>query len=289
MLDPLLRAELGRADRGGGELQASMAYTLFAPAKRFRPALVLAAVRASGGEGPEGLPVMAAVELLHTYSLIHDDLPCMDDDDLRRGQPACHRVYGVGIAMLAGDGLQALAFDVLARAALASPDGGRRELRALSEITRAAGPEGMVAGQALDLRASATAGKDALPDRDAVEDIHRLKTGALLRASVMGGAHVAGADAATISRLEDYSDALGIAFQAADDRLNASGDSRLTGKSVGSDARRGKATLPAAMGHEEAHTRALELAAKCRRAVESLGERGIVLGDLAEYAVTRSR
>jgi len=300
LVSPYLSRLLTRSERGGAAFRECMAYTLFAPAKRFRPALTLAAVRAAGGRGPEGLPVMAAVELLHTYSLIHDDLPCMDDDDVRRGKPACHKVYGVGLAMLAGDALQSLAFDVLARAAADAADGGAREIRAMLEVTSAAGPEGMAAGQALDLAATGRAAPDVGGDRAAasgdlpvspvlVEEMHRLKTGALLRAAVVGGAHLAGAPEPELGALRRYADALGLAFQAADDLLNVEGDSALIGKSVGSDASAGKTTLPALLGVEAARRRARDLSEECVRALAPLGAGAMMLAGLAEYAVSRNR
>jgi geranylgeranyl pyrophosphate synthase len=285
LIEPALRDSLRSACAGSDLLRRSMAYTLFAPAKRFRPSLALAAFRAVNVASPQrALPLMVAIELLHTYSLIHDDLPCMDDDQLRRGQPTCHRVFGEGMAVLAGDALQALAFQVMVEAARSAGEDGRREIAALDEVVRAAGPGGMVAGQALDLLA---AGGEVSAQE--VEEIHRLKTGRLIRAAVSGGARLGGASDEECERMDRFGECLGLAFQMVDDLLNEDGDSRKTGKGVGTDRDHDKATLPSVIGAKGTRRRALSLRDECRRILEPFGARAALLAALADYTVERER
>ena len=284
MVDPALRRVLEGPVEAGEELRRAMEYTLFAPAKRFRPALALASAHAVSEETDRVVPFMVALELMHTYSLIHDELPCMDDDDLRRGKATSHRVFGEGMAVLAGDALQALSFAEMARAALSAADGGGRELRAMAELAEAAGLRGMAGGQALDLAAEG----DHASAED-VERIHRLKTGALMKASTVGGGHLGGAREHELECLGKFGLTLGMAFQAAEDILNVKGDSDRLGKGVGTDRELEKATLPRALGMKRAEERARELAAECERSLEPLGEKAILLRDLARFAVDREK
>ena len=214
-----------------------MRYSLLAGGKRLRPILVLAAAEAVGGRSEQALPAAAAVEMIHTYSLVHDDLPSMDDDSLRRGVPTSHVVFGEAIAVLAGDALQAHAFRLLSEPAEGLPP--ERALRALHVLATAAGTAGMVGGQVADLEAE---GKAVTAEN--LEFIHRSKTGALLRASVEIGAIVGGADDANIAALSRYGEHIGLAFQIVDDVLDVTATSEALGKSAGKDERAGKATLP---------------------------------------------
>jgi geranylgeranyl diphosphate synthase type II len=255
-------------------------YSLLGGGKRIRPILALAACDAVGGDSEPVLPFACAVEMIHTYSLIHDDLPAMDDDRLRRGRPTNHVVFGEGLAILAGDALLTEAFALLARAAAASRDGSRA-VQAMSEIAEAAGVRGMVAGQAADLQA---AGHDA--DLATVEFIHVRKTGALILASVRAGALVGGGQNGTLRALTRYGECLGLAFQIADDILDAEGVPG-TGKETGRDSVLHKATFPSVLGLPAAKQRARELGAQALAAVEALPASADPLRGLADLVVGR--
>lgn len=222
-------------------LKKAMRYSLLGGGKRLRGCLLLAAWELGGGEGDAALPFAAAVEMIHAYSLIHDDLPAMDNDTLRRGKPTNHVVYGEGLAILAGDGLLSHAFEIMA--ASAHP----RALGALFEIARAAGVGGMLAGQTLDVTLSGSA-----PDRLLVESIHRGKTAALMTAPVTAGLILAGASPAEIEAGRAYGLHLGMAFQIVDDLLDLEGDAGLMGKTLGKDTAEGKLTWPACVGRQQA-------------------------------------
>ncbi|HLZ18665.1 MAG TPA: farnesyl diphosphate synthase, partial [Smithellaceae bacterium] len=228
------------------DLNTAAHYSVFAGGKRIRPILCLAACEACGGDIKNAMPVGCALELIHTYSLIHDDLPAMDNDDFRRGKPTCHKVFGEALAILAGDALLTEAFVLISRSEKIRIPAERR-LAIISEIARAAGFSGMVGGQAMDLRA-----EKIEPDFEGLEDIHRRKTGALIVASVKTGAIVAGAGSQKISALTLYAGHIGIAFQIADDILNVEGNSQVMGKETGSDIVRGKSTYPSILGIDAA-------------------------------------
>lgn len=230
-------------------LHEAMHYSVMAGGKRIRPILALASYAYCLGESypPEEPIKMAAVglELVHTYSLIHDDLPCMDDDDLRRGRPTCHKKFGEGIAVLAGDALHVVAFELMGRTG---------SLPAVKELATAVGTSGMLGGQMADLEAE---GKT--PDLDQVRRIHQLKTAALIRASVRIGAILAGADRARLDQLTQFGEKIGLAFQIVDDILDIEGDQDLLGKQVGSDDKNQKATWPAVVGLDQARKDAKKL------------------------------
>jgi len=265
-------------DRG---LAGGMRHAVLLGGKRMRPLLVHAAGHACGGE-PDVLDApAAAVELIHAYSLVHDDLPAMDDDELRRGQPTVHVAFGQATAILVGDALQSLAFEVLASAAV---DDARR-VAMLRELAAAAGAGGMCGGQALDVAAT---GNGADFTVAALERLHALKTGALIRAAVRLGALAAGARDDTRARLDGYASALGLAFQIRDDLLDVEGESRTLGKTAGKDAAQDKATFPALIGVDASRRRLQELAAAMRDALAPLGPRSAPLARLGEMAITRS-
>lgn len=257
-----------------------MAYSLLAPGKRLRPILVALACEAAGGTLEMSLPAGCAVEMIHAYSLIHDDLPAMDDDDLRRGLPTCHKKFGEALAILAGDALLTLAFEVLA-----SSYGPRTAAVGCVELASAAGSAGMVGGQVLDLEAE-TAPISNLND---LEAIHRRKTGALFRASLRLGAIVALEGAQPPPAIDRYAAAFGLAFQVTDDLLDVVGTVESTGKKVGKDAARGKLTYPGLLGIEASRKKARELGAEAVAAAEAFGERGRWLADLARYVAERDR
>lgn len=234
-------------------LVEAIRYSLLNGGKRIRPILVLAANDAVGGDADAALPLACALEMIHCYSLVHDDLPSMDDDELRRGQPTVHIAFGEALAVLAGDALLTEAFALLLRAAERTGQ-PRRVLQAAREIADAAGVHGMVGGQAADLAAEGSEADLAL-----VELIHVRKTGALLLAAVRAGALVGGADDAQLRALTRYGECLGLAFQIADDILDVEAPTARTGKRVGRDDERRKATFPAVLGLPAAKTRAREL------------------------------
>ena len=264
-------------------LQEAMRYSVQAGGKRLRPLLAMATAETLGHPGEKLLPVAAALELVHTYSLIHDDLPAMDDSDLRRGKPTCHRVYGEALAILAGDALLTLAFELLAGYGL-QENCPERALQIALELARAAGRDGMVGGQVLDLEAEGKA-----VGLEELETIDRLKTGALLQAAVRCGAIAAGASPAVLKALSGYGSCLGLAFQIADDLLDLEGDAAEMGKATGADQARGKATFPALLGKEAARRRADSLYREALEALEMLGQPAELLLELARRLVFRSK
>jgi geranylgeranyl pyrophosphate synthase len=284
----------------------AMRYSVFAGGKRFRPTLTLAAAdavarlatasaaladitAASLAAQAVALPAACAVELIHTYSLIHDDLPAMDNDALRRGRPTLHIVYGDGVAVLAGDGLQAEAFSLLAR----EPDGAdpvvtARKLRLVQLIAGAAGAAGMVGGQAIDLQATGqVAGGPAALDADALRGMHALKTGAMIRASAVAGATMAGGDDAVVAAVDQYASEIGLAFQIVDDILDVEGSADQLGKTAGKDAAEAKLTYVALYGLAESKRLAADCEARARQCLADAGlDRGH-LGAIAHWVVTR--
>ena len=263
-------------------LHAAMRHAVLLGGKRMRPLLVYATGTALGADPATLDEAAAAVELVHAYSLVHDDLPSMDDDALRRGQPTVHIAFDEATAILAGDALQSLAFETLARA----PFDGDVRVAMLAELARASGAAGMCGGQALDIDATGRA--DAV-DIAALQRLHALKTGALLRASVRLGALAAGADTATRTRLDAFADALGLAFQVRDDLLDVEGDSATLGKTAGKDAAQAKATFPALIGVEASRARLSGLSGAMHDALEPLDGNAGALRALAHLVVERDR
>jgi len=265
-------------------LRESMRYSLLAGGKRLRPTLCIAAYEAFGGKADDILLSSSALEVIHTYSLIHDDLPAMDDDDLRRGKPTNHKVYGEAIAILAGDGLLSEAFLMMLEDVERVPL--ERVMAGMKEVVRAAGPGGMVGGQVVDVIS-----EDKEPDADLLKYIHEHKTGALLASSVRLGGLLSGADAETMSALSSYGRDLGLAFQIVDDILDVKGDEQLLGKPVGSDQARNKMTYPALFGIESSMSKAQELTSNAATALEPLRARGCDtsrLKGLADYIIRRT-
>ncbi|HEX4209467.1 MAG TPA: farnesyl diphosphate synthase [Candidatus Binataceae bacterium] len=265
-----------------GRLFEAMRYSLLAGGKRLRPILALAACEAVGGPLEAALGFGCAVEMIHTYSLIHDDLPCMDDDDLRRGRPTNHKVFGEAIATLAGDGLLTDAFKVLARASISAGVPGSALIETIAELAEAAGSAGMVGGQVMDLLGE---GRDLMLSE--LEVLHGRKTGALFVASVCGGARLGCANEAQLAALREYARSLGLAFQVADDLLDVEASSEQIGKRTQKDQARGKATYPALIGVERSRALANDLAAKALHAVAGFDRRAEPLRALASYAVER--
>lgn len=261
-----------------------MRYSLLAGGKRLRPLLVIAAAEACGGTARKVLPAAAAFECLHTYSLIHDDLPAMDDDDMRRGRPTCHKAFDEATAILAGDGLLTLAFELLARNSGQAGVTPRAAVEAARVLAQAAGSAGMVAGQMADMLAEGKATK-----LQGLKAIHAGKTGALIRASVECGAVLAGASPLRRKALARFGTHIGLAFQVADDILNVEGDAHKLGKATGSDAKRGKATYPALLGLEGAKRLMRSEWKKAENALRIFGTKGEPLRALARFVIERDR
>lgn len=270
-------------DEAGGIILKAMRYSLFAGGKRLRPILCLASAEAAGGAADDAMHCALAMEMVHTYSLVHDDLPAMDDDDFRRGVPTCHKVYGQGMAVLAGDGLLTQAMVQLTDPAAAAKVGAERCLEAARVVMRAAGFTGMVGGQAADLLAE---GEE--PDLTMVQYIHARKTGALIAASCRSGAVLAGGDGQTVKSLDRYGRRIGLAFQIADDLLDLTGTVEELGKNPGADRARGKMTYPACAGPAAARQEGWDLVEQALEFLEPLGEPAEPLRLLARYIMERT-
>jgi len=274
-LERLLPAENERP----AVIHQAMRYSVFAGGKRVRPILCIEAFRIFSSAAAAVLPVACALELIHTYSLIHDDLPALDNDDLRRGRPTCHKKFGEAMAILAGDGLLTLAFEVLANA----PVPQTQRVALIQEIASAAGTrDGMVGGQVADIEAER---KQVTPE--ILEYIHRSKTAALIRASIVAGAVAAGAAAEDLDRLRTFGGLIGWAFQVTDDILDVEESSAALGKTAGKDQAQQKATYPALFGLAKSHEFARELATRALKALEPFGARAANLRELGEFLVLR--
>ena len=280
---PLIDEELQKAMTIEGEIAPtifdSMRYSLFAGGKRLRPVLLLAAADAVGADGNKFLNVACGLEMIHTYSLIHDDLPAMDNDDYRRGKLTNHKVYGEGIAVLAGDSLLTYAFETMLSQEGVEP---KTLLRVVKEIASAAGPEGMVGGQVIDMESEGKA-----VSLDTLQQMHRAKTGALFRAAVRAGAILGGASDEEVEALTVYAEKFGLAFQITDDILDVIGTAEAIGKPVGSDLKNNKSTYVTLHSVEIAQQMAKETVDDAIKALAMFGERGAVLKDLVEYLLKR--
>jgi geranylgeranyl diphosphate synthase type II len=317
---PLIDAALdARTQLGDGcppQLREAMRYSLLAPGKRIRPMLVLLSARACGGSVEAALPAACAVEMIHAYSLIHDDLPAMDDDDLRRGRPTCHKAFDEATAILAGDALLPLAFEILARE-IAPP---AVAVACCESLARAAGACGMAGGQSDDVRNEGRGARDEglgakggerkaenlIPNPQSLiptlsslaprpsslaslESIHDRKTGAMIRVSLRLGALVAGADEQKLAALDDYGRCLGLAFQITDDLLDVRSTEAEMGKRCGKDAKHGKLTFPAVLGLDRSTQYARQLVDDARRAVAGFGPQAEGLRALAQFVLERNR
>jgi geranylgeranyl diphosphate synthase type II len=295
LVDEALERHLPRPPDCPPLLSEAMRYSLFAGGKRLRPLLTLAAADAVRGNRAEAdavadaLPAACAVELIHTYSLIHDDLPAMDNDTLRRGRPTLHVVYGDGIAILAGDGLQAEAFALIAREPVTSEAAlVARKVRATRVIADAAGATGMVGGQTLDLQAAGqVAGHNLQLDPAALQAMHLRKTGALIRASAESGAVMGGGSEALIAAVRSWGAQVGLAFQIVDDILDVEGSSDELGKTAGKDVASNKPTYPSLFGLDRSRQMADECAARARDTLHSAGLSGSQLARIADWIVSR--
>ena len=262
-------------------LQSAMRYSLLLPGKRIRPVLLLASYHLLRDDWQTVMPYAIALEMIHTYSLIHDDLPALDDDEFRRGKPTNHRVFGENIAILAGDGLYSLAFETMLSAALETKN--PRALAAVAEIASRAGVCGMIAGQTLDVKLEGTQ-----PRKDMVHYIQRHKTGDLLTAPVVAGLMLAGADAQQLQSGEAFGEKLGRAFQIVDDLLDLRGNATILGKQTGMDAQRGKMTWPAVYGEAASRKEAGRLIYEAKEALQDFATRAAFLEQLADFTLHRA-
>lgn len=281
LVEAQLVKELNEANPLDKTLCESMKYSLMAGGKRLRPILVMAAADAVGAKGTDYLTTGCAMEMIHTYSLIHDDLPAMDDDAYRRGKPTNHMVYGAGMATLAGDALLTLAFEVMLRQQGASAE---TLVQVVREISTAAGPDGMVGGQALDMES-----EDTQISMETMKNIHLGKTGALFRAAIRSGAILGGASEAALEALTVYADNFGLAFQITDDILDVIGDEAVIGKPVGSDEKNHKSTYVTLTSLEEARKLAQEAVDTAIDALKIFGEEADFLRELVAYLVKRNK
>ena len=283
LVDAALEQYLPREEERPQSIHKAMRYSIFAGGKRVRPVLMLAACEAVGGRIDKAMPAACAMEMIHTYSLIHDDLPAMDDDDFRRGRPTNHKVFGEAIAILAGDGLLTEAFKLMSDPRFAGGIDPAARLRVIHEIATSAGTYGMVGGQVVDMES------EGKPDMDlpTVQYIHTHKTGALIKASVVAGALLGGADQQQLAAILRYGEAAGLAFQIADDILDIEGTTEEIGKDAGSDEARGKATYPAVMGLAAAKQEAQAMMDEAMLALEPLGAAAEPLREIARYIVER--
>ncbi|RMH33572.1 MAG: polyprenyl synthetase family protein [Nitrospirae bacterium] len=281
-IDRFLATLLSDEQAAPKALYDSMRYSLLGGGKRIRPILTLAAAESVGYAGEAVLPYAASLELIHTYSLIHDDLPAMDNDDYRRGRLTNHKVFGEGLAVLAGDALLTMAFELCSRPVTDHPFDPARRVQVIHELALGAGHRGMVGGQVLDIQAE---NQDI--SVETLQTIHRYKTGKLIRAAVRIGGILGGASPSQLESLTAYAEAIGLAFQIADDVLNLTGSREELGKDAGTDAKRGKKTYPAFYGIEGARRRADECVARAIEYLHEFDERAAPLRGLATYIVNR--
>ncbi len=293
-LQAYLRERKGAVDRAlerfapktegpAGVLARAVNYSLFAGGKRLRPILCMAGAAAVGGDESSVLRVACGLEMIHTYSLIHDDLPAMDNDDLRRGKPTSHKVFGEAVALLAGDGLLTEAFVLMTMPDPVGPDPSAI-MKAVGLIARAAGVEGMVGGQVVDILS-----QGAELDPSAVEFIHTHKTGAMIRASVVSGAILGNGNEAQVGAMTIYGDSVGLAFQIADDILDIEGDPEKLGKKTGGDSRKKKITYPSVLGLEQSRLIQRQMVDRAVRALEPFDRKADPLRSLASYIIERQQ
>jgi geranylgeranyl diphosphate synthase, type II len=262
----------------------AMTYSLMAPGKRLRPVLCLAAAETVGTIDNNVITAACGIEMIHTYSLIHDDLPAMDDDNMRRGKPTCHIKFDVATAILTGDALLTLAFDIFSSTSLCSRKNRKIWLQVINAVSKAAGHRGMIEGQMRDMAA-----ENNLLELDDLKKMHYLKTGALIEASVTTGALLAGGSTASIRHLKTYASNIGLAFQVIDDILNVEGDPSIMGKATGTDQSRNKSTYPGLLGLAQSRQFASDLANNALQAVKFFGNKADPLLALATYIIDRKR
>ncbi len=281
IIDDFLKQYVDKLEQVPNTLRQSMGYSLLAGGKRIRPIFCICWAQVFGKEISDVLPFACGIELIHTYSLIHDDLPAMDDDELRRGRPSNHKVFGEAVAILAGDGLLTDSFYLMLKAMVPHD----RLIYALQEISDAAGPRGMVGGQVLDMELTGKLGCDL----KSLRHMHALKTGAMIKASCSCGSILGGAKEREIGLVREYGKHVGLAFQIADDILDVIGDEKKLGKPVGSDERQGKITYPMLVGMDESYNLAKDAVSKARKILSSFhGPQIDFLDSLTDYIIKRT-
>lgn len=284
VVDRALEAYFPEAEGPASDLINAMKYSLFAGGKRLRPILCIAGAEAVGGSETDVLPVACALELIHTYSLIHDDLPLMDDDDLRRGKLTNHKVFGEAVALLAGDGLLTESFNLMTAPQFLDRISPRLILEVIALISSAAGYRGMIGGQVIDIQSEGKA-----EDLTLVEFMHTHKTGALISASVASGAMLAGCDRSQLQAITSYGQKIGLAFQISDDILDIEGDSATMGKESGGDEQKGKITYPAVVGLSRSKEIQSELVQASIESLKPLDHRAEPLRQIAWYIIERRK
>lgn len=282
IIETALEGYLSKEDPVTPVIFEAVRYSIFAGGKRLRPILCMEAAEVAGGDASSVLPVACALEMVHTYSLIHDDLPAMDDDDYRRGRPTSHRVFGEAIAILAGDALLTEAFHLLSGRAVTTSVPPEKALDIIHEIAAAVGYYGMIGGQVLDLTS-----EGMTVDMERLQDIHIRKTEALITVSLRAGALAAGASAGLLDVLTGYGRKIGLAFQIADDILDVEGDQEVLGKGTGADGAHGKVTFPSLIGVESSRERARQLVEEALASIADLNERAEPLRMIARYIIER--
>lgn len=281
-VDSCLQKCLEQVDAYPPLIHEAMHYAVFNGGKRLRPIMVLEGARIAGGKQEDVTPAACAIEMIHSYSLVHDDLPCMDDDDFRRGKPTCHKVFGEANAVLTGDALLTAAFELLTRSAGIKGIELRHLIRVIEEIAHAAGSRGMIGGQVVDLQSE---GKSI--DYETLKTLHSLKTGELFRASLRAGAILCGLNDKKLQALTEYARCFGLAFQISDDILDVQGDEALIGKPVGSDEKNHKTTYPSLLGMEKSNELLAESVDSCLTSLEIFGPEADFLRQLAYFTMCR--
>ncbi len=284
LINKALDQSLPTTDHTPAIIHEAMRYSVNAGGKRLRPLLVLASAEAVGGDYLKAIQAACAIELIHTYSLIHDDLPSMDDDDYRRGKPTSHKVYGESIAILAGDALLTLAFELLTEVEKSANLSGATIAKIIREIACAAGSRGMIGGQVMDILS-----ENKVVDEHTLKYIHSHKTGALFKASVRIGALIGGASETELKNLTEFAEKFGVAFQITDDILDVEGDSEKLGKTVGSDERKKKSTYPSLFGLEQSKILAAEAVDGALTSLNSFGEKADILKFFTSHLLNRTK
>ncbi len=282
LVDEYLDSIMPPPDKHPDIIHKAMRYSLFANAKRLRPILTLASAESVGGNVKQILPIACALELIHTYSLIHDDLPVMDNDDLRRGKPTNHKVFGEAIAILAGDALLTAAFEALSVPEITDAIGSARQLKIINKLAKAAGSAGLIGGQVVDIQSQ---GKSL--DIPELEYIHVHKTGKLILVSIISGAVAAGCSENQLAALSGYGEKLGLAYQIIDDILDVEGESAELGKNTGADSALHKATYPQVLGMKQAKIQAQLLISDAKADLKPLGDKARHLSEIADYILNR--
>lgn len=277
-MDEYLPKEIGYSQT----IYKAMRYSVFAGGKRLRPVLAFAACEAVGGNTKDVIPFACAIEMIHTYSLIHDDLPAMDNDDYRRGRLTNHKVFGDAMAILAGDGLLNKAAETMTQAILNKKGDNINFIKSMAEVMYASGTEGMIGGQVVDLES-----ENKQIDIETLKFMHAHKTGALIKAPVRVGAILAGASEEQLTKLTEFSENLGLAFQIKDDILDIIGDEKKLGKKIGSDANNNKSTYPSIFGLEKSKEMVIEVSQNAINALDIFGEKGQFLRDITDYLINR--